>query len=130
MTRKQKPANPPADPRQSPGSEEWVLQFSRRLGAADETFSGIVVVSVDAAYFVSGYESSKLGARGVLGILGTDGVFRARRSGEAMYAGDIVDFATVVGTTDETEKEARLSHRTEATERKHRRIGAVGPRTR
>jgi diguanylate cyclase (GGDEF)-like protein len=96
-------------PRQSPGSGEWKLQFSRRLNAADGRFSGIVMVSVDAAYFVSGYESSKLGEHGVLGILGTDGVFRARRSGETVSAGDMVNYAAVVPATDEAGSEATLS---------------------
>ena len=95
-------------PRQSLAGE-WKLQFSRRLNAADGRFSGIVMVSVDAAYFVSGYESSKFGEHGVLGILGTDGVFRARRSGETVSAGDMVHYAAAVPATDEVENAARLS---------------------
>ncbi|MDO9385150.1 MAG: EAL domain-containing protein [Thiobacillus sp.] len=97
-------------PRQSPVSGEWKLQFSRRLNAPDGSFSGIVMVSVDAAYFVSGYEASKLGEHGVLGILGTDGVFRVRRSGEAVAAGDMTDFTAVaVHAADETGSEVRLT---------------------
>ena len=75
-------------PRKNPDTGTWELQFSRRLHAAGARLSGIVTVTVDAAYFVSGYEASKLGEHGVLGILGTDGIFRARRSGETMSAGD------------------------------------------
>lgn len=82
-------------------SSEWQLQFSRRLNASDGSFAGIVMVAVDAAYFVSGYELDKLGEQGALGILGTDGVFRARRSGDLITAGDKVDFAAVVPATDE-----------------------------
>ena len=67
-------------PQKIAGSQEWTLQFSRRLNASDGGFSGIVVVSVEAAYFVSGYEPSTLGQYGMLGILGTDGVFRAMRA--------------------------------------------------
>ena len=93
----------------SVGSGEWKLQFSRRLNAADGSFAGIVMVAVDAAYFVSGYESSRFGEHGVLGILGTDGVFRARRSGETVYSGVSVNYAEVVPVTDESESEARLS---------------------
>lgn len=96
-------------PRQMPGSGEWKLYFSRRLDAADGRFSGIVMIMVDAAYFVSGYESSKLGEHGVLGLLGTDGVFRARRSGETVSAGDRADYAAVVPATDEAQSEATLS---------------------
>ncbi|MBP8295308.1 MAG: EAL domain-containing protein [Burkholderiales bacterium] len=86
-------------PRPSPVSGDWTLQFSRRLDPIDGKFSGIVVVAVDAAYFVSGYETSKLGEHGVLGILGTDGVFRARRSGDAVWAGDVVDPAKALPAT-------------------------------
>lgn len=96
-------------PRQDSASGEWQLQFSRRLNAADGKFSGIVIVSVDAAYFVSGYEASKLGERGVLGILGTDGVFRVRRSGESVSVDGKVDSAAMVPDTEEAETKATLS---------------------
>jgi diguanylate cyclase (GGDEF)-like protein len=90
-------------------SGEWKLQFSRRLTAADGTFSGIVMVSVDAAYFVSGYEQSKLGEHGVLGIIGHDGVFRARRTGDSVFAGGAVDYATVVPPVDAPDHVAKIS---------------------
>jgi diguanylate cyclase (GGDEF)-like protein len=79
-------------PYHKPASAEWSLPFSRELEALDGTFAGVVMISVDAAYFVSGYEVSKLGRHGVLGLLGTDGLFRALRSGEHVSAGDTVDF--------------------------------------
>ncbi|MHB1258299.1 MAG: putative bifunctional diguanylate cyclase/phosphodiesterase [Thiobacillus sp.] len=97
-------------PRKNPDSGEWALQFSRRLDATDGSFSGIVMVEVDAAYFVSGYEASKLGAHGVLGILGTDGMFRVRRSGDTVSAGDTTDLgAMAVHSEDETKSEAALT---------------------
>ena len=92
-----------------PPSQEWQLQFSRRLAMPDGRFAGVVIVAVDAAYFVSGYEPSKLGEHGVLGILGTDGVFRARRSGETMSAGEHVDYAALVPAVAEAQGEATLS---------------------
>lgn len=87
-------------PRQRPNTTEWTLEFGRRLNAADGGFAGVVLLAVDAAYFVSGYESSKLGKHGVLGLLGTDGVFRARRSGDSVSAGDRVDYASVVSSAE------------------------------
>ena len=74
---------------------EWKLHFSRGLEGPDGSFAGIVSVTVAAAYFVSGYEQSRLGDKGVLGILGVDGVFRARRSGEGVYYGDSTNYAAV-----------------------------------
>ncbi len=99
-------------PRKAQGGAEWKLQFSRRLEARDGQFDGIVIVSVDAAYFVSGYESSKLGEHGVLAILGTDGVFRARRTGEGVSAGKAVDYATVVPVTNQAESVVVLATNT------------------
>jgi diguanylate cyclase (GGDEF)-like protein len=88
-------------PRPHPGSQGWQLQFIRRLNAPDGAFAGVAVVAVDADYFVSGYETSKLGQHGVLGILGTDGVFRARRTGDIVSSGDAVDYASTVSGADE-----------------------------
>jgi diguanylate cyclase (GGDEF)-like protein len=88
---------------------EWTLYFSRRLDAAGGAFVGVVVVSVDAAYFVSGYEASTLGEKGVLGLLGTDGVFRARRSGDTLSAGDRTGYTAVVPASSETERTTTLS---------------------
>ncbi|MGA8137359.1 MAG: ATP-binding protein [Pseudomonas gingeri] len=86
-----------------PQTGEWRLRFSRRLNAPDGGFSGIARVEVDAAYFVSSYDASKLGDHGVLGLLGTDGIFRVRRSGDAVLAGDAVDYAALVPDTDDTQ---------------------------
>ena len=77
-------------------AKEWKLQFSRRLADAEGAFAGIVAVSVPAAYFVSGYETAKLGERGVLGLLGSDGVFRVRRSGDTLFHAEKVDYAALV----------------------------------
>src|SRR5690606_6241398 len=75
---------------------EWKLQFSRRLNAPDGSFAGIAIVAVDAAYFVSGYEISKLGEQGMLGLLGTDGTIYVRRSGDTVTAGENVDYSTIL----------------------------------
>jgi diguanylate cyclase (GGDEF)-like protein len=79
------------------------LLFSRRLNAPKGDFDGVVIVAVDAAFFVSGYDTAKLGQQGVLGILGTDGVVRVRRSGESMFSGDVVDYGSVLPKPEESE---------------------------
>ena len=86
-------------PYRDPVSHEWTLTFSRRLARADGAFAGAVTVAVDAAYFTSGYDVAKLGSHGVLGLLGTDGVFRVRRTGGAVSANDFVRYASVVAPT-------------------------------
>jgi len=70
----------------------WELQFSRRLNAADGSFAGVVILSVDPAYFTSGYEHSRLGEHGMVGLLGADGEFRVIRSGDDVSSGQKVDY--------------------------------------
>ncbi len=90
-------------PWKSPATGEWKLRFSRRFDGSDGAFSGVARVDVDAAYFVSSYDTSKLGNHGMLGLLGIDGIFRARRSGEEISAGDQIDYAAVVPDTENTQ---------------------------
>jgi diguanylate cyclase (GGDEF)-like protein len=82
-------------PRFSQRLDEWRLTFARgwRDGSG---FAGAVLVSVPAAYFVSGYEDRSLGQHGVLGLLGTDGEFRVLRSGDQVSAGQTVDYGAIV----------------------------------
>ncbi len=95
--------------RPSPGpTADRKLQFARRLNAPDGTFDGIALVSVDAAFFVSGYEARKLGTGGLLGLLGVDGVFRVRRSGEALVSGDRTDYAALVPQANEEDEDVPI----------------------
>jgi hypothetical protein len=85
------------------------LQFSHRLTTPDGKFDGVVIVAVDADYFVSAYEPAQFGQHGILGLLGTDGVFRVRRTGEAIFSGDKIDYAAVVPGPDAIEADAKVS---------------------
>jgi diguanylate cyclase (GGDEF)-like protein len=76
--------------------DDWILGFGRRLVGRDGAFGGIVVVEVPAAFFVSGYEVAKLGEHGVLAVLGSDAVFRVRRSGHRVSFGGRTDYREVV----------------------------------
>lgn len=78
------------------GDEEHRLRFSRRVSTMTGEFAGIVMVEVDAAYFVSGYDDAKLGNQGLLAIIGIDGIFRVRRSGDMIGSGAQVDYDSVV----------------------------------
>ena len=90
-------------------AQEWVLQFGRRLNAVDGTFAGAVLLSVDPAFFVSGYDAAQLGREGMLGIIGTDGIVRARRTGDRFSAGEAVDYASLVPGTDQGDPTVSLS---------------------
>ncbi|MFD2364942.1 EAL domain-containing protein [Pseudoduganella sp. GCM10020061] len=66
------------------------LHFTRRIDDAQGRFAGIVVLEVDPAYFTSGYERSRQGEQGLLGLVGEDAVFRVRRSGDSVTWGQRV----------------------------------------
>jgi diguanylate cyclase (GGDEF)-like protein len=83
-------------PQQDPDSDEWVLTFSRGVKETGDRFAGIVAVSVHAGYFVSGYESDALGEHGILGLVGTDGVFRVRRTGTDISAGTTINYDALI----------------------------------
>jgi diguanylate cyclase (GGDEF)-like protein len=85
------------------------LQFSRRLSAANGAFDGVVIVAVDADFFVSGYEPAKLGVHGILGLLGADGVFRVRRSGDSVVSGGAIDYAAAVAGADAEETDVAVT---------------------
>jgi len=88
-------------PQKNRVSGEMSLLFGRRLDAADGAFAGAVLVAVDASYFVSGYDPAVLGKHGMLALLGTDGIFRARRTGDTLTAGAAVDYARAVPGADQ-----------------------------
>lgn len=72
------------------------LQFARRLETAEGAFDGAVVVEVDAAFFVSGYESKMMGERGLLAVVGPDGRSLVERVGEQIRTGG-TGLAALVG---------------------------------
>lgn len=65
-------------------SDEPELRFSRAIMDEHGVVTGLAVVGVDPAYFTSGYERSRLGDAGMLALVGNDGVFRVRRTGETV----------------------------------------------
>ena len=66
---------------------EWHLHFTRRLNDDAGNFAGVAIVEVDPAYFTSGYERSRQGDLGALGLYGADGVFRVLRIGDKVVWG-------------------------------------------
>jgi diguanylate cyclase (GGDEF)-like protein len=74
-----------------PETGAWTQRFGRPLLDRAGEAVGVVTVAVESAFFVSGYETSKLGDNGLLALLGTDGVFRARRTGDTVSAGDLLE---------------------------------------
>jgi diguanylate cyclase (GGDEF)-like protein len=85
------------------------LPFSRRLNDSGGAFDGIVIVDVNATFFVSGYDTSKLGEHGVLSIIGADGISQVRRTGDATFSGEAIDYTAVLQDPDAVETDAAVS---------------------
>ncbi len=62
-------------------SRKWSVQLTRRYLNKDGTFGGIVVASMDPAYFTSFYDQVKLGADTSVAMIGNDGVVRSEGGG-------------------------------------------------
>lgn len=66
------------------GSGKWRIPFSRRINRPDGSFGGIVVASIDPFYFSEFYTDADIGMMGVVGLVGRDGIIRARSSGKGI----------------------------------------------
>lgn len=58
-------------------SGRWSIQFTRKLFEADGSFGGVVVVSMDPVWLTQLYNTLDIG-RGVMTLVGLDGILRAR----------------------------------------------------
>jgi len=58
-----------------------LIPLSRRLSAADGSFDGIALVSIDPSYLTSFYAGSYPGKTGLLAVVGLDGTLRAAKIG-------------------------------------------------
>ena len=68
-------------------SQKWSMHVSRRVNAADGSFAGVVVASIDLDYVKRFYQSVSLGKDGVIELIGNDGIVRVRSSDEGISAG-------------------------------------------
>ncbi|WP_346797121.1 EAL domain-containing protein [Halomonas sp. Bachu 37] len=89
--------------------EESRLIFSRHLTNNEQDELGQVTLLVSASYFVSGYESDTLGNHGVLALLGADGTFLVRRTGDTIRTGGQVDRAVLLDDNSALDGPARVS---------------------
>ncbi|HSJ49486.1 MAG TPA: GGDEF domain-containing protein [Gammaproteobacteria bacterium] len=79
-----------------PGEEDrYRVSFSQRYMGPDGNLKAIILVEVDAKFFVSTYDSKRMGAKGLLGFLTEDGLYLARRSGKVFSAGHRFDAGKV-----------------------------------
>jgi len=73
-------------------SGQWRVPLSRRLEHPDGRYAGAVVAAVDPAYFSDFYQQVDIGRNGAIELVGSDGIVRARQSGNNAAVGqDLTD---------------------------------------
>ena len=88
-------------------SGKWTVQMTRRLNHRDGSFAGVVVVSVDPTLFAAYYNKAVLAERGVLGLLGEDGVYRVRRSGDVTTTGETTNYSRWIEQVDHAQRDGQ-----------------------
>ena len=86
----------------APGSGRTVLAFARRINGLDGAFAGAVAIIVRPDVITDFYLESELGKRGVLGMFGMDGAYRARRSGTGAGGGNVASNSGVLARAQST----------------------------
>ena len=59
-------------------SNQWTLQFTRRVRKSDGSFGGVMVLSIDPYVLSNFYSTIDIGLNGVVSVIGRDGFIRAR----------------------------------------------------
>ena len=71
-------------------SGKWSIHLSRRISAADGSFSGIITIAIDPYYLGRFYELVDLNRNGMVLLAGLDGIVRARVSGALQTVGQSI----------------------------------------
>ncbi|QEL22106.1 diguanylate cyclase [Bosea sp. F3-2] len=66
---------------------QWIITISRRFNHPDGTFAGVVLASIDAAYFAEFYRQFDIGPHGAVALLSTAGTLLARSPDDGSYVG-------------------------------------------
>jgi signal transduction histidine kinase len=66
------------NPKAGRGDGKWSIHFLRRINRQDGSLAGIASLAIDPAYFINFFSSTRLGGNGFIGIVGRNGIVRAR----------------------------------------------------
>ncbi|HSP25528.1 MAG TPA: ATP-binding protein [Saliniramus sp.] len=72
-------------------SNMWTIQFTRAIRNQVGDLQAIVVASYDLSDFTSFYEDLNLAGRGVIALVGRDGIVRVRSGRDVSYGQDLSD---------------------------------------
>ncbi|MGX5733315.1 diguanylate cyclase domain-containing protein [Bosea thiooxidans] len=74
-------------PVKSRSGGQWIITVSRRFNRPDGTFAGVVLATVDVAYFAQFYGRFDLGRNGAIALLSAEGILLARSPDDGSYVG-------------------------------------------
>jgi hypothetical protein len=74
-------------PLQSRSGGQWIITVSRRFNHSDGTFAGVVLATIDVAYFAQFYRQFDIGPNGAVTLLSAEGILLARSLDEGTYVG-------------------------------------------
>ncbi|RXT55820.1 diguanylate cyclase [Bosea sp. Tri-44] len=74
-------------PIKSRSGGQWIITVSRRFNHPDGRFAGVVLATIDAAYFSQFYRQFDLGPNGAITLLSAGGILLARSSDDGTYVG-------------------------------------------
>lgn len=69
-------------PVKSRSGGQWIITLSRRFNHPDGSFAGVVLTSIDVAYFTQFYRRFDIGPNGSVSLLNADGIMLARSRDE------------------------------------------------
>jgi diguanylate cyclase (GGDEF)-like protein/PAS domain S-box-containing protein len=74
-------------PVKSRSGGQWIITASKRFNHPDGRFAGVVLATVDVAYFSQVFSQFNLGKNGAISLLSADGILLARSPDDGTYVG-------------------------------------------
>ncbi|KPF72034.1 diguanylate cyclase [Bosea sp. AAP35] len=74
-------------PIKSRSGSQWIITVSRRFNHPDGTFAGVVLATIDTAYFTQFYRQFDIGPNGTVTLLSADGILLARSLDDGTLVG-------------------------------------------